>query len=115
MNYIKGYTFSLKRNFQGIFEMNETKKSLVHLKEKTNTDTVIFVVSGLQDTPQTEKIEYQIKEMPSNIEIKEILNFAKALGFRIILKPMVNCRNGVWRANIAFFDKEVPCEPKWSK
>ena len=39
MNYIKGYTFSLKRNFQGIFEMNETKKSLVHLKEKTNTDT----------------------------------------------------------------------------
>ena len=32
---------------------------------------------------------------------------------RVALKPTVNCKNGVWRAYISFFEKDVPCEPKW--
>lgn len=115
MKYIKGFTFPLRTNQYGIFEMNETKRSLECLKKSSNIETVVFVIGALQDTPQTEKIQYKIKEMPSDKELIEILRFAKGLGLRIILKPMLNCRNGVWRANIAFFDKEVPCEPKWSK
>ena len=52
--------------------------------------------------------------MPSDDELREVINYAKTLGLRVILKPMLNCRNGVWRAFINFFDKDVPCEPKWS-
>ncbi len=35
-------------------------------------------------------------------------------GLKVALKPTVNCKNGTWRAHISFFDKDVPCEPKWS-
>lgn len=33
---------------------------------------------------------------------------------RWLLKPTVNCANGVWRARISFFDHDVPCETQWS-
>ncbi|MNN23996.1 hypothetical protein D3C81_1374100 [compost metagenome] len=34
---------------------------------------------------------------------------------KVCLKPIVNCADGTWRAHINFFDKDVPCEPKWSE
>ena len=42
-----------------------------------------------------------------------MIRYAKSKGIRVALKPTVNCKNGVWRAYISFFEKDVPCEPKW--
>ena len=43
-----------------------------------------------------------------------MINYIHSKGLMIALKPTVNCKNGTWRAHISFFEKDVPCEPKWS-
>ena len=60
-------------------------------------------------------LDYAGTHIPSEEELVEVIEYGKEMGLRIILKPMINCRNGVWRAHINFFDLDVPCEPKWSK
>jgi hypothetical protein len=72
----------------------------------------VLAFGALQDTPQSETIDYE-GIVPSDEELKYTAESCRKFGLSIILKPMVNCRNGVWRAYIDFFDHEAPCEPKW--
>jgi hypothetical protein len=66
------------------------------------------------DHPQSEKIDYDNEWNISDDELKEGIAFAQRIGLAVALKPTVNCKNGVWRAFVNFFDEDVPCEPKWS-
>lgn len=111
--YIKGITF-YPFSPRGSFEEKETFQSLKVMKERTNANYVVFVPNGLQDTPQSEKIDYDCEGNVTDAELKEMITYAKELGLKVILKPSANCRNGAWRAHINFFDEDVPCEPKWS-
>ena len=113
--FIKGFTFRFSPSDTQTFAGDETKASLRTLKEATGIDTAVMAVVALQDTPHSEIIDYRGRHMPSDEELKTMIAYAKELGLRVILKPMVNCRDGSWRAWINFFDKEVPCEPKWSR
>ena len=112
-DYIKGVTFYpfAARNS---FAKKETYQSLQEMKERTNANYVIFVPNGLQDTPNSEQIEYDCEGNVSDEELRDMIAYAKSLGLKVILKPTVNCKNGAWRAHINFFDEDVPCEPKWS-
>lgn len=112
MDNIKGITFAPfaskgKLATKGAFE------SLKALKETTNASHVIFVPAGIQETAETEAIDYKSIHTMSDQELKDMIIYAKELGLKVILKPTVNCANGVWRAHIHFFDIDVPCEPKW--
>lgn len=114
MKYIKGVTFCpfAKR---GTLLSKESKKSLILLKELTEANTVVFVPVGLQKTPQSVEIDYKSDATFSDDELKETINFCSSINLNAIIKPTVNCLNGVWRAYIDFFDNDVPCEPKWSQ
>ncbi|MCD7761623.1 MAG: 1,4-beta-xylanase [Lachnospiraceae bacterium] len=113
MDFIKGITFAAFAP-KGSLETPEAKQSLRNLAERTNANFVILVLMGLQDTPQSEDIDYRSDATVSDRELAAAIRMAKDLGLRVALKPTVNCRNGVWRAHINFFDEDVPCEPKWS-
>lgn len=113
-DFIKGFTFRLCENAGGRFDITQIKASMETLKESTALDTAIIAIGALQDTPHSEEIDYTGGHMPSDEILEEVIAYAGELGLRVILKPMLNCRNGVWRAFINFFDKDVPCEPKWS-
>lgn len=113
-DFIKGFTFRLCPSKIQSFAGEAAKASLRTLKESTGIDTAVIAIGALQDTPHSEAIDYTGPHMPDDGELREMIRYAKTLGLRVILKPMVNCRNGVWRAFINFFDKDVPCEPKWS-
>ena len=89
------------------------EKSLIEMKETTGANAVIFTPPGLQNTPQSTQIEFTGAEFISDEVLIKLINIAKELDLLVILKPTVNCRNGVWRAFINFFDIDVPCEPKW--
>ena len=115
MKYVKGFTFLILPSDNQSFAGDEAKASLKLMCDNTHCDTAVFAVIALQDHPQSEHIDYTGPHVPTEKELKELIAYAKVLGLRVILKPMVNCRNGVWRAHINFFDLEVPCEPKWSK
>lgn len=97
----------------GSFGTEKAKQSLKIMKENTNSNFVIFVPAGIQETPQSEEISYLTDFTMSDDELKEMIEYAQGLGLRVALKPTVNCKNGTWRAHISFFEEDVPCEPKW--
>ncbi|MDO5573412.1 MAG: 1,4-beta-xylanase [bacterium] len=113
MDFIKGLTFGAFA-CRGSLDKEETRLSLRNAKERTGIDTILLVPNALQDTAQSEKIDFTSKATVSDQELTEFIRYARELGLRVILKPTVNCKTGTWRAHINFFDQDVPCEPKWS-
>lgn len=110
--YIKGITFAPFAPAGRLAE-EEARQSLRQMQERTNANFIILVPGGLQDTPQSETIDYTSDRTMRDGELKQMIEYAHALGLRVALKPTVNCKNGTWRAHINFFDEDVPCEPKW--
>lgn len=113
MQFIKGVTFAAFSH-RGSLEAKEARESLKNLKEKTGANFITIVPNGLQETPQSQEISYTSEATVSDEELISMIHFAHDLELRVALKPTVNCKNGTWRAHINFFDKDVPCEPKWS-
>ncbi|CCQ96251.1 conserved hypothetical protein [[Clostridium] ultunense Esp] len=114
MEYIKGFTFGWMSK-KGDFLKPEARDSLRLLKERTAINTVIFALAALQDTPQSTEIDFSGDHMVSDEELIGMIQYARSLGLRTILKPTVNVRNGTWRAHINFFDLDVPNEPTWGE
>lgn len=113
METIFGVTFAPFAH-RGTFRDPAVKESLRQMQERTGATHIILVPCGLQKTPQSENIDFTGEGTVSDEELSELIVYAQSLDLRVILKPTVNCENGVWRAHINFFDNEVPSEPKWS-
>lgn len=111
MSKINGITFAPFAR-KGEFEKKETYESLDAMMERTGVNFIILVPFGLQDTPQSEKITYDLTV--SDKELTQMIDYIHSKNVRVAIKPTVNCKNGTWRAHIAFFDIDVVCEPKWS-
>ncbi len=112
--YIKGVTFGFMTK-SGKFADENAQDSMQKMVETTGADTVILAITAHQKTAHSEEIDFKSSDTPSDDEVVKMLQYAKKLGLKTILKPMVNCKDGTWRAHINFFDLEVPCEPQWSK
>lgn len=112
MEFIKGITFAPFAR-RGFLSRREAFESLDNLIERTNANLIILVPNGLQDTPQSEEIDFYSEATMSDGELTDIIEYAHKKGIKVALKPTANCRNGTWRAHINFFDEDVPCEPKW--
>ena len=112
MDFIKGITFAPFAR-KGVFSSKEAYQSLDNLIERTNANFIIIVPNGLQDTAQSEEIDFSSEATMTDDELKKMLNYAHSRGLRTALRPTANCRNGTWRAHINFFDEDVVCEPKW--
>lgn len=91
------------------------RESLRLMKENTNASHVILAIVAEQDTPQSTTIHWESDQVLSDSEIITMAQYARDLGLKVILKPIVNVADGTWRAHINFFDHDVPCEPKWSE
>lgn len=113
MDFIKGITFGAFAG-AGEFEKKQAYISLDKLIEKTGANYIVLVPNGLQDTPQSQEIDYRSPANLKDNELKDMIQYIHDKGLKVALKPTVNCKNGIWRAHICFFDKDVPCEPKWS-
>lgn len=113
MEYIKGITFGA---FAGAGEFNKKQAytSLDKAIERTGANYIILVPNGLQDTPQSQEIDFTSPANLTDDELIRMIGYIHEKGLKIALKPTVNCKNGTWRAHICFFEKDVPCEPKWS-
>lgn len=109
---IKGITFAPFCG-KGVFSAEETYRSFDRMIEKTGANYVILVPNGMQDTPQSEQIDYTSMCTCGDEELVRMIDYAHEKGLKVALKPTVNCKNGTWRAHINFFDVDVPCEPKW--
>ncbi len=92
----------------------EARESFLKLTAKTGCNTITLVPNGLQERAQSETIRYDMNATCSDEELGAFIDFAHENGVSVILKPTVNCMDGTWRAHICFFERDVPCEPKWS-
>lgn len=113
MEFINGFTFGIA-NRSHDFSLAKGKESLKLLKLRTKSSHVVLAVLAWQNTPQSTDIFYNTKESVKDEDLLCIINYAKKLGLKVILKPLLNCVDGTWRAHINFFDLEAKCEPKWS-
>ncbi|GHV51255.1 hypothetical protein AGMMS49579_06230 [Spirochaetia bacterium] len=114
MEPIHGITFA-PFPMRGVLGSEDAKKSLDALVARTGAGHIILTPAGIQDTPHSEHIDFSGDRTPSDDELTAFIKYAQSAGLQVILKPTVNCKDGTWRAFINFFDKDVPCEPKWNK
>lgn len=112
VDFIRGIHFT-GLNYAQVGE-DKSKESLRLMKERTNCNTVILVIGALQDTAFSDSIDYKHCFMPKDEELEDFIGYAKKMGLKVVLKPVINCKDGTWRALINFFDLDVTCEPKWS-
>jgi hypothetical protein len=95
----------------------DTAAESMHLMvERLGTNWVCLAFAGWQDTAFSTEVKFSAPDVPtvSDDEVRWAIREAKKLGQQVILKPILNCLDGTWRAHINFFDVDVPCEPKWS-
>ncbi len=89
-------------------------ESLRTMKKETNANTVMFAFHALQSDNNSTDIAYIGEHIPTEDGLRIVVDEARCLGMKVILKPMLDCRNGMWRGTINFFDKDTPPEAKWS-
>lgn len=109
---INAITFS-PFSAKGTLEGAEPRKSIDTAIEKLHINSILFAPEAVQKNAQSEDIDFSSGRTNSDKELIEIINYAHDKGLKVLLKPTLNCLDGTWRAHINFFDKDVPCEPKW--
>lgn len=112
MEYINGMTWGWVGT-RGTWANERAEFSMAEMA-KLGVNWTAIALSALQDHPQATEIHYKEEPTVTDAEVVWTIEKAHGLGLKVCLKPVVNCANGVWRAHINFFDKDVPCEPKWS-
>lgn len=112
--YIAGVTWGFSGR-RGTWKTEEAERSMELMSSVTGANWTAIALSTLQATPQSTEIPYWDNPTLSDEEVLWAISKAKSLQLKVCLKPIVNCADGTWRAHINFFDKDVPCEPKWSE
>lgn len=111
MWYIKSFNFTLW-DVEKIHK-EDAEKQIDAMIEKCSINTVTFAFAALQDHCYSTGIDWKGPDMLDDGLFSGLIRYAQSKNLKVILKPMVNVRDGYWRAYIRFFDEEVPCEPKW--
>lgn len=70
------------------------RESLRLMKENTNASHVILAIVAEQDTPQSTTIHWESDQVLSDSEIITMAQYARDLGLKVILKPIVNVADG---------------------
>ncbi|MBX7073321.1 MAG: hypothetical protein K1X71_09250 [Pirellulales bacterium] len=103
--FVKGYTWGwpgVRGDYLGAAP-NESLRQLT----ATGTEWIALAFLGHMETQRSTEILFSTrnKEMITDGELRRAIRLARNHRFKIILKPVVDCRNGVWRALIDFPDK----------
>lgn len=99
---------------RGTWAGEQADQSMELMAERLGVNWTAISFAALQQHPQSTVIDYAAEPTVTDDEVRWAIRKAKALGLKVVLKPVVNCADGTWRAHINFFDLDVPCEPKWS-
>ncbi|NGZ75331.1 glycoside hydrolase family 113 [Saccharibacillus alkalitolerans] len=111
--FVCGMTWGFM-GIRGSWGNDEARRSMREMAETTGADWIAIAFSALQDTAHSTEVRFREEPTVTDEEVRWAVAEAKSLGLKVCLKPIVNCADGTWRAHINFFDKDVPCEPKWS-
>jgi hypothetical protein len=102
-SFVKGYSWGFDSR-RGAYESPEAARSMKALAA-TGTDTVCLCFSTTMRTHQTPEFAWgeANPRMVSDEEIRNAMDLARENRMKVILKPMINCRDGVWRSWVKFY------------
>ena len=98
---------------RGTWDTAEAAASMSAMADHAVTWTAL-AYAAVQATPFSTDIPFRDEPTVTDDEIVAAIRRAHGLGLKVVLKPVVNCGDGTWRAHIGFFDWDVPGEPSWS-
>lgn len=108
--FIKGMTYGWD-SIRGAYRTSEAVESLKNLKE-TGSEWIALSFYTLQETYHSTEITFDYSYTMTDRDIEFAVRQAKELGLKICLKPVVNCKDGLWRARIGFPEE---ANDKWEK
>ena len=112
LGFLNAYTYGFCEK-RGFTEGTAWRTSLALLAQSTGCNAIILPVCAWQDHAFSTRMDSVHPDVMSREDVRNVCEYAQSLGLKVVLKAMVNCRDGYWRAYIRFFDQEVPVEPGW--
>jgi hypothetical protein len=109
--FVKGMTYGWN-TVRGVYRTNEAVESLKKLRE-TGSEWIALSFFALQDTYSDTDIHFDYGHTMTDRDIIFAVHEAKKLGLKVCLKPVVNCRDGIWRARIGFPEEATEKWDKW--
>ena len=109
--FIKGMTYGWNST-RGAYQTSAAVDSMKKLSE-TGSEWIALSFYTLQDSYSSTKIDFDYGHTMTDKDIRFAVKQAKSLGLKVCLKPVVNSRDGIWRARIGFPDEAVDKWDKW--
>ncbi len=110
--FYNAYTFGFCEK-RGFTRGKSWKWSLEEMARTTGSNAIILPVSAWQNKIMSTHIDSDSPDVMDEEDVRAVCDHARSLGLKVLLKAMVNCRDGYWRAYIRFLDQPVPSEPMW--
>lgn len=109
-DFMKGFSFAFMAR-RGELTKDYTRDSLRKLRA-TGTEWLALCLVVMQEKYNSTYIGFDYHETPTDLEVLDLIAYAHELGFKVCLKPMINCLDGLWRARITF-PEEGPYWDAW--
>lgn len=104
--FFKGFTYGFCAH-RGDYRTPEALDSMTKLKETTFSEWIAISFWTYQDHFYSTEIPFDYGFTVTDRDIETAVRNAKNLGMKVCLKPVVNVRDGAWRARISFPDIET--------
>lgn len=103
--FIKGYTYGFDGR-RGAYRTEAAALSMERLA-MLGGDWTALAFTVLQDTFHSTQIRPDYRFTVTDRDVETAVQKLHSLGMKVCMKPIVNCRDGIWRAHIHF------PEPEW--
>lgn len=110
--FINAYTYGFCEK-RGFTKRSAWRWSLEEMVRTTGCNAIILPVCAWQEHAYSTVVVSDSPDVMDEEDVSSVCACARELGLKVILKAMVNCRDGYWRAYIRFFENNVPSEPAW--
>ncbi len=111
--FFKGMTYGWSTS-RGGYRQPYAVDSLRKLKE-TGSEWIALSFWTYQESVFSTEITFDYGYTVTDRDIEFAVKQAKQLGLKVCLKPVVNSRDGIWRAHIGFPDEDSPSRRYWDK
>lgn len=101
-------------NYQCVGE-ERAKENLQMMQKRTGCNTVIIVLGAMQEEADSTFIDFQHAVMPKDSDLADFIRYAKHLGLKVFLKPVIECGDGSCRADINFMKDGEFQKNSWEK
>lgn len=98
--FCKGYTWGFFSG-SGVYDTEEAMRSMERL-HSNGLDWICIPVNVFQESYTSTLMHPVFGRTQTDREVIFAIEYAKKLGMKVCLKPMVDCLDGVWRARIHF-------------